>query len=125
MVNTKKILIVEDDTYIRDLYTELLTSEGFIVATAIDGQEGLTKVGDTHYDLILLDMMMPKVDGIAFLEVLNKNGDIKKQGQIVVLTNLAQDTVITKAKELGAVDFLIKSDLNPAEFLAKVKKLLV
>lgn len=124
MANSKKILIVEDDTYIRDLYAEVLTTDGFTVTTAIDGQEGLTKVGDAHYDLILLDMMMPKVDGIGFLEALNKDGAVQKQGPIVVLTNLAQDSVITKAKELGAVDFLIKSDLNPAEFLTKAKKFL-
>lgn len=121
----KKVLIVEDDTYIRDLYAEVLTTEGYEVTIAADGEEGLVKADEQMYDLILLDMMMPKVDGITFLEEMKKKGATEKQGPIVVLTNLAQDSVIAKAKELGARDFLIKSDLDPDEFLTKTKSFLM
>lgn len=71
--NKKKILIVEDDVYIREVYVEVLTDSGFEVEQAQDGQEGLVKASKGGYDLILLDIMTPRLDGIGFLRALKDN----------------------------------------------------
>ena len=76
MSANKRILVVEDDQYIRDLYEEVLTEAGFEVDTAVDGEEGVVKAKKGGYNLILLDVMMPKLDGLGFLEELEKNKSI-------------------------------------------------
>jgi CheY-like chemotaxis protein len=117
-----KILIVDDDLYIRELYEEVLKGEGNEVETAVDGNEALEKLSKNTYDLVLLDVMMPKLDG---LEVL---GQIKEKamqhGPIVLLTNLSHGPVIDEGKEKGAAGFLIKADLTPDQLVAKVKEFL-
>lgn len=120
MHKQKRILIIEDDIYIRDLYVEILTEAGYIVETAVDGEEGLVKAGKGGYALILLDVMMPKLDGLGVLEGLQKNLPQEKNGSVILLTNLAQNEVVQEALKTGAKDFIIKSELNPEEFLKKV-----
>jgi two-component system chemotaxis sensor kinase CheA len=121
MVN-KKILIVEDDQYIRDIYKSTLEEAGFNVTTAVDGEEGLLKAKEGGYDLILLDMMMPKVDGIQFLTSIKADPPKKPNGSTILLTNLAQDPVINQGMDLGAKSYISKADVNPAEFLEKIKE---
>lgn len=118
----KKILLVEDDLYIRDIYKEVLKNEGYDLTIAIDGQDGLTKAREGGYDLILLDMMMPKMDGMTVLKELQKNPPKEPNTQIVVLTNLAHDAVIQEALALGAKGYLVKSGLNPDEFVEQIRK---
>lgn len=122
MTQTKKILIVEDDQYIRELYEGLLKDAGYTVETANDGQEGLVKIQDASYDLVLLDVMMPHLDGVGMLKELHKKIEGKLPFTVVLLTNLAHDAVIKEAMELGATAYLTKSELNPDEFVAEVKK---
>lgn len=124
MADKKKILIIEDDTYTRELYEEVLKEAGFDIESAVDGEEGLIKAQAGGYSLILLDIMMPKLDGIGVLKVLKEKAPQKANGKIVLLTNLAHDPVIKEAMSLGAKSYLIKSDLNPEEFVKKVKSLL-
>ena len=88
MTGKQKILVLEDDQYTRDIYHDVLTEAGFEVTTAVDGEEGLVKIKEGGYNLILLDMMMPKVNGLEVLEKLKADPETKKI-PIVMLTNLA------------------------------------
>lgn len=124
MSKGQKILVIEDDQYIRDVYQEVLTEVGYDVTTSVDGEEGLVKIREGGYSLILLDMMMPKLDGLGVLESLKQNASKTANGPIVLLTNLAHDPVISKALSLGAKDYLIKSDLNPDQLVTRVGELL-
>lgn len=121
-VAKKKILIVEDDLYTRDLYKDILTDAGYDVTVAFDGEEGVTKASQGGYDLIFLDLMMPKLDGVGVLEKLKKNPPQIPNGKIMLLTNLANDPSINRALELGAVAFLIKSDITPDQLLLETQK---
>lgn len=120
----KKILVVDDDQYIRDVYREVLEGEKYQVDTAIDGQEGLLKAQMGGYDLILLDAMMPKVDGLGVLKGLKENPPKVENKAIILLTNLAHGEVIDEAMENGAKSYLIKSEMNPDQFLQNIKKFL-
>lgn len=118
------VLIIEDDTYIRDVYFDILTESGLKVEVAADGEEGLQKASQGGYSLILLDMMMPKLNGLGVLSSLKKTPPIKKNGPIILLTNLGHDPVVKEAIGLGVDGYLIKSDLNPEQLVAEVKKYL-
>lgn len=116
-----KILVIEDDTYIRDLYEEILKGEGYDVSVAVDGEDGVVKARDGGYDLVLLDVMMPKLNGLQVLQKLNEQAPQVPNKKIVLLTNLAQDPVVAEALKTGASDFLLKADLNPGQLVEKVK----
>ncbi|MBU2591987.1 MAG: response regulator transcription factor [Patescibacteria group bacterium] len=118
----KRILIIEDEQYLRELYQEILEDEGFIIETASDGMDGYVKMAKGGYDLILLDVMLPRMDGLELLAKLRKGPKPKKtNGPIVLLTNLSKDMAISKGKTLGISGYLIKSDLTPGEIIEKVK----
>ncbi|MBI3443442.1 response regulator [Candidatus Woesebacteria bacterium] len=117
----KKVLIVDDDSTVRELYEEVLKDEGFEVETAADGEEGLTKITEGGYNLILLDIMMPKLDGIGILTSLSEKQPKIKNGPIILLTNLAHDPQIEEALKMGAKAALIKADLTPLQFVEKIK----
>ena len=116
----KKILIVEDDLFLRDFYHELLSSEGHQVHAAQDGKKGLEQASAGGWDLILLDIMLPQIDGLAILTELKAHPPSTPNGPIVVLTNLGNESVVTKAFEQGATGFLIKSAMNPDEVLSEI-----
>ena len=115
-----KILIVEDDKSLRFVFKSMLVTAGFEVETAKNGQEGLKKVDKYKPDLILLDVVMPVMDGYDFLK--NLKADIKIR--VIVLTGLNKEEVEMKAKLLGADDFLRKDDIHLTELLEKVNKVL-
>lgn len=117
-----KILLVEDDTFIRELYEEIFADEGFIVDAAADGQAGLEKMQSDDYDVILLDIMMPQKDGLQVLRDLGP-GFIAK-ATIIMLTNLGQDKIVQDSLKLGAKGYLIKSSMSPDEVVTEVKKFL-
>ncbi len=123
-MNNKKILLVEDDLYTRELYLDLLQNEGFLVTPAVNGEIGLGEAIKGGYDLILLDIMMPKKDGITFLKEYQTSETQKPNGQIIMLTNVGEDAIIKTCMELGATGFLIKSALTPDEVLREVKNYL-
>lgn len=118
----KKILLIEDDLNTRNLYMDLLSSKGYEVEFAADGKEGLLKAEEGSYDLVLLDIMLPHVDGLEILSALKKDGESKMK--IALFTNLSSKDVIDEARAKGADAFLLKSDLDPGKFLEKVKNLL-
>lgn len=117
----KKLLIVEDDQFLREFYQELLQSEGYSVDVAADGDIGLQKILQGGFDLVLLDIMLPKKDGLQILQELKTKKPQLPNKAIVVLTNLGQDSVIKECFNLGADGFLIKSALNPEQVLAEIK----
>lgn len=124
MSQKQKILIVEDDEFIRDIYKEVLGGAGFDITTGVDGEDGLMKILEGGFDLILLDLMMPKLDGFGVLKQLQGKTPKEKNGPIVLLTNLAHDNVLKDAMALGAKSYLIKSDLNPEQLTEKVSAFL-
>ena len=121
-MENKKILLVEDDQFTRELYEEVLKDAGFSVDTAVDGADGLSQMTLGGYNLILLDVMMPKMDGLDVLRSLMNNPPKVKNGPIVLLTNLTNDPVIDTAYGLNAKGHLVKSDITPGELVEHVKK---
>jgi CheY-like chemotaxis protein len=116
----RKILIIEDDQFLREFYEELLQNEGYITDSAADGEGGLEKIQNNEYNLILLDIMLPKLNGVQILTKLKTNPPKSALAPIVVLTNLGQDAVIKTCFELGAKGYLIKSSLDPSGVLKEV-----
>ncbi len=116
----KHVLIVEDDRFIAEVYTTKLVSEGFDVVVAEDGTEALQKIEKKLPNLVLLDLLMPKMNGIEVLEKINKDsrfGSIR----VVVLTNASEKDYISQAMKLGASDYLIKSNFTPDEVVERIK----
>ena len=118
---SERILVVEDDQFLRELYDELLREEGYEVDLASDGQEGLDKATAGGYNLVLLDIMLPKIDGLDVLRKLKAAPPKKPNGPTVLLTNLGQDSIIKEGFTLGASGYLIKSAMNPDQVLNEVK----
>ena len=116
----KKILIVEDDQFLREFYQELLQSEGYVIDAAADGEIALKKIQELEFDLILLDIMLPKKDGVQILRDLKVTPAKSAHCSIVVLTNLGQDAVIKQCFDLGATGYLIKSALSPDQVLTEI-----
>jgi len=120
MANKKTVLLVEDEKMLSSMYTTKFTKEGYNLIQAFDGEEGLTKAKNQKPDLILLDIIMPKLDGFVVLKAL-KEDPILKNVPVILLTNLGQDEDIKKGKELGADDYFIKANHTPAEVVEKVQ----
>lgn len=118
----KKVLIVEDDQFIREMYTLVLTKAGYEVKEAPDGAAGLTDAQQGGYAVILLDLMMPQMDGMTFLKELKANPSKKPNGPIIILSNLAYAEAEDETKKLGASGFLVKADLEPKEVEEVVTK---
>lgn len=119
----KRLLIVEDDQDLRELYVEVLKDEGFEVAEAADGQVGLEKAKVGNYDLLLLDIMLPKVDGLQILKAVKEAPDLAKI-PVVMLTNLGRESIIKEGFTLGADGYIIKSEYTPDQVVAEVRKFL-
>ncbi|HEX7586083.1 MAG TPA: response regulator [Patescibacteria group bacterium] len=120
MENKNKIMIVEDDSFVMDIYQTKLSQEGYTVIEARDGLDAIKKLEKEKPDLILLDIIMPNMDG---LEVLKKIKADEKFSNIpvILLTNLSQKEEINLGLGLGANDYLIKSHFTPSEVLEKIK----
>jgi len=121
--NKKKILLVEDDKFLSEMYSTKLAESGFDVETAFDGEEGLKKAAEFQPDLILLDIVLPKKDGFEVLKELKLKEELKKIF-VIALTNLGQKEEVQKGFDLGANDYIIKAHFTPTEVVAKAKKLL-
>ncbi len=117
----EKILVIEDDQFLRELYDELLRGEGYEVDLAEDGEQGLNKFLEGGYNLVLLDIMLPKIDGLDILRRAKEHKPKKENGPVVLLTNLGQDSIIKEGFSLGASGYLVKSALNPDQVLSEIK----
>lgn len=123
-MTAQNLLLIEDDEDLRQMYSLIFAKAGYHLDTANDGIQGLAKARQGGYGLILLDLMMPKLDGIGFLKELKKEGPKKPNGPIVVLSNAGYNAVAQEAMTLGAQGFLLKADLLPADLVKEVEKYL-
>lgn len=119
----KKILLVEDEDFIRDLYNRQLTKAGFNVKTAIDGNTALEILKQEKFDLMLLDIMLPGMNGLQVLREY-KTQNPQSQTITILLTNLGQEAVIKEGFELGAQAYLMKASYTPDQVVTEVKSAL-
>ena len=120
----KKIMIVEDDRFLSSLMKARLEKEGFSVDQAFDGEEALAKLKSEVPALVILDLIMPKVTGFEVLQTISITPQLDKV-PVVILTNLAQDSDIEKARELGAKEYFVKVKVSIDDLVGKIKALVV
>jgi DNA-binding response OmpR family regulator len=116
----KKILLVEDDDSLASVYSTRLEAEGFILNRVSNGEEALSAALEFRPDLILLDVMMPKVSGFDVLDILRNTPDTASM-RVIMLTALSQESDKARAEELGADDYLVKSQVVIADVVERVK----
>lgn len=119
-MDQKTILLIEDDKFLYDLYKKVLAEAGFLVEVADDGEKGLAAAKSKKYDLVLLDIMLPKKNGVDVLKELKASNTIGKTSPVIVLSNLGQDDIIKQCLGLGAIGYLIKVENLPQEIVRKV-----
>lgn len=115
-----KLLLIEDFQVIQEMYDQVLKQQGFEVDVASDGKDGLEKVKQKEYDLILLDMLLPQINGVEFLEKFKDRGKTK----IIALSDFDYKDTVKRAYDLGVSRYWIKSDYTPYVLAEKVKKFL-
>lgn len=120
MEEKKILLLVEDDFFLRRLMHKKLTLEGYMVIEAEDGKSALKQLEEKEIDLILLDLIMPEIDGFEVLEIISKNPNLSKI-PVIILSNLGQKEKIDRAMSLGAKDYIIKAHFTPGEIVEKIK----
>lgn len=117
-----KVLLVDDDPFIADMYTLKLREANFEVALATDGKKGLEMIRHGGYDAILLDIVLPLMDGFAILQELRR--EKTDHPPIILLTNLGQKEDVDRGLALGAVDYVIKAHFTPTEVVEKLQQAL-
>jgi twitching motility two-component system response regulator PilH len=118
-----KILLVEDDEFMSRMFNKLFIRNGFDFQIAGNGEEALDKIRDFIPDLILLDIMLPKMNGLEFLEKIKANPETKDI-KVILLTNLGLKEELDRAIKMGAIKYIIKSDQAPMEVVKVVEKVL-
>lgn len=119
----KTILLVEDDEFLAELYATKLDLEGFEVLLAGDGEKGLKLATDKKPALVLLDIILPKMDGFEVLKKLKAQA-VTKDIPVILLTNLSQKDEVSKGLTSGAADYLIKAHFMPSEVVKKIKQII-
>ncbi len=119
----KTILMVEDDSFLRNLYRDKLEKEGFSFIEASSGVEGMNKINSERPDLVILDILLPMRGGFDILEEMNETGLIIEV-PVIILSNLRQDIDIEEGRRLGAKDYFIKSETNFSDLLERIKDIL-
>jgi len=119
------VLLVEDDSFLREICSKKLTKEGYTVYEAIDGSQALDGIGKVKPDIVLLDIILPAIDGFQILSQIRKHEDSKvAKVPVIMLSNLGQDDDIKKAMDMGANDYLVKAHFTTEEIVTKIKKML-
>jgi DNA-binding response OmpR family regulator len=117
-----KILIVEDDRFLRELIARKLKNEGFEVLEAVDGEEGFKRIKEEKPDLVLLDLILPGIDGFEVLARMKEDPTLISI-PVIILSNLGQREEVEKGLKLGAIDYLIKAHFTPGEIIEKIKNI--
>ena len=117
------ILVVEDDKFLRELISQKLIRENYEVSEAIDGEEGIKKIKEEKPDLVLLDLILPGIDGFEVLSKMKEDSNVSSI-PVIILSNLGQKEDVERGLELGAIDYLIKAHFTPGEIIEKIKKVL-
>lgn len=115
-----KILIVEDEKILMEAYTILLESQGYDLSTAVNGEDAYVLCKEQQFDLILLDLMMPVLDGVGFLKKTNP-AKTMPHTKVIIMSNLSSGEALTEALQLGAHHHVVKSSLGPRELIAMVE----
>lgn len=118
----KKIVLVEDDPFLSEIYITKFEEAGYVVEVADDGEEGLEKIKNGKPDIVLLDIILPKLTGLEIMEELQKDESFKET-PIIVLSNLGADEDVQKAMDMGAKGYLVKSQYTPSEVVARVEEM--
>lgn len=118
-----KIVCAEDDKMISTSLVEGFTQAGFEVTPAYDGEEALAKIREVKPDVVLLDIMMPKLDGIGVVWEMKADSEIAKI-PLVMLTNLSDPTTVSKILEAGVTDYLLKSEQSIDQIVEKVQEVM-
>lgn len=119
----KKLLLVEDDKILLDMYQVLLSNHGYEVHTAVDGEDGLKKALEVHPDLILLDILMPKMDGLTVLKQLRAD-QWGKDAKVIMLTNLdTSDEILQRIVEDHPTYYMMKSNTKPEKVLEHIQEI--
>ncbi len=116
-----EILLIEDEQVLIDVLKKRLTKEGYEVKIAKNGEQGLELIKNNDPDLVLLDIVMPKMDGFEVLEELNKDPELSEVS-VIIISNSGEPVELEKVKELGAEDWVIKTEFNPQDVVNKVEK---
>lgn len=116
-----KILIIEDEDTLASVLSSKFKLEGFATLVSVNGEDGLNKIETWRPDLIFLDIVMPKMNGYEVLENLQKKNN---KIPVIVISNSGQDVELEKIKKLGAIDYIIKTQINPGEVVKKTKNIL-
>ena len=124
MDNKPKILVAEDEQDARLIYVDILSSVGYEVDGVADGKEALIKMENKKYDLVLLDIIMPNLDGISALKAIKEDPSKYGNMPIYMLTNIGSDAAIENSVQLGAQGYILKSDTDPTELTDLVEKAL-
>ena len=119
-MDQKRVLVVEDDLFLRELYSDVLGAEGYKVEGAVDGEDALKKMKIGGYDLVLMDIIMPKMDGLTVMKQLQNTPALAPNKCVVFLTNLDKNEEIRTALQLGD-GYLIKSQITPGSLVEEVK----
>lgn len=125
MPEPTKVLIVEDDKFLSELISTKLDKEGFAIALAGDGEAGLKKAEEFRPAIILLDIMLPGMDGFEVLDKLKAHPDeTLKKTPVIILSNFGQESKVERGLQLGAVDYLVKANFTTGEIVSKIKEVL-
>jgi len=119
----KKILIIEDEETLKFLLSREFKGEGFDIEEAINGEEGLKKAKESKPDLILLDLLLPGIDGFEVLSRLKKDSNLEST-PVIIISNFSQEEEIKRGLKLGAIDYLVKANLTLSDIVERVKKTL-
>lgn len=119
----QKILIIDDDKVISDMYRLKFEQAGFVVEVLASGKKAVEKIDEYQPEALLLDIAMFPVDGFTVLEKINST-KLKKTPKIIILSNVGQSEEIERAKALGAVDYIVKANFTPSEVVLRVKQIL-
>lgn len=122
MESKKTILIVEDDGLLQQLLSQQFIREGFATETASTAAQALALLEHKSIDLVVLDLLLPEVDGFEFLKTVRASA--KSQAPIVVLSNIGKEEEIQRARDLGAKEFITKAQYTPDQIVQKIKALL-
>jgi DNA-binding response OmpR family regulator len=117
----KKVLIIEDEEVLANVLLAKLTKVGYDVKVSVNGEDGLVKINEWNPDIILLDIIMPKVDGYEVMKNLQKKNN---KIPIIIISNSGQPVELEKIKKLGAVDYMIKAQIDVEEIVEKVRNIL-
>lgn len=119
----KSILLIEDDPFLIDIYATKLKESGFSVEVATDGEQALSKAKEKKLDLIVLDIVLPQIDGWEILKKIKSDPKLKNL-KVIILSNLGQKEEVEKGINLGAIKYLIKAHYTPSQVVEEIKKIL-